>query len=70
MYNLDIRLKIKQNRLCHYEVARALGITEYTFCKWLREEMSEEKKSLVLSAIDKVLRGERRLNCQTNKHEK
>ncbi len=59
MYNLEIRMKIKQNRLCHYEVAKKIGISEATFCRWLREELSEEKKSLVLSAIDKVLRGER-----------
>lgn len=59
MYNLDVRLKIKQNRLCHYEVAREIGISEFTFCKWLREEMSIERKDLVLSAIDKIIRGER-----------
>ena len=59
MYNLDVRLKIKQNRLCHYEVAREMGVSEFTFCKWLREEMSEDKKELVLSAIDKIIRGER-----------
>lgn len=59
MYNLDVRLKIKQNRLCHYEVAREMGVSEFTFCKWLREEMSEDKKKLVLSAIDKIIRGER-----------
>ena len=59
MYNLDVRLKIKQNRLCHYEVAREIGISEFTFCKWLRNEMNEERKKLVLSAIDKLIRGER-----------
>ena len=59
MYNLDVRLKIKQNRLCHYEVAREMGVSEFTFCKWLRKEMSEDKKKLVLSAIDKIIRGER-----------
>ena len=59
MYNLDVRLKIKQNRLCHYEVAREIGISEFTFCKWLREELSEERKKLVLSAIDRLIRGER-----------
>lgn len=58
MYNLDVRLKIKQNRLCHYEVAREIGISEFTFCKWLREELNEERKKLVLSAIDKLIRGE------------
>lgn len=65
MYNLEIRLKIKQNRLCHYEVARALGITEYTFCKWLREEMNEERKNLVLSAIDKLISV---LHSHTDRH--
>ncbi len=59
MYNLDVRLKIKQNRLCHYEVAREMGVSEFTFCKWLREEMSEDKKKLVLSAVDRIIRGER-----------
>lgn len=58
MYNLDVRLKIKQNRLCHYEVAREIGISEFTFCKWLREELNEERKKLVLSAIDKLIGGE------------
>jgi hypothetical protein len=59
MYNLDVRLKIKQNRLCHYEVAKEIGISEFTFCKWLREEMNEDRKKLVLSAIEKLKRGER-----------
>lgn len=58
MYNLEIRMKIKQNRLCHYEVARKIGVSEATFCRWLREEMNEERKKLVLSAIDKLIRGE------------
>lgn len=58
MYNLDVRLKIKQNCLCNYEVAREIGVSEFTFCKWLREELNEERKNLVLSAIDKLIRGE------------
>lgn len=58
MYNLDVRLKIKQSRLCHYEVAREIGISEFTFCKWLREEMNEERKKLVLSAIDEIKHNE------------
>lgn len=57
MYNLEIRMKIKQNRLCHYEVAREIGISEATLCRWLREEMNKDRKELVSSAIDKLLRG-------------
>ena len=59
MYNLEIRMKIKQNRLCHYEVAREIGISEVTLCRWLREEMNKDRKKLVSSAIDKLLGGER-----------
>jgi hypothetical protein len=59
MYNLDVRMLIKKNRLCHYEVAKEIGISEFTFCKWLREEMNEDRKKLVLSAIEKLKRGER-----------
>ena len=58
MYNLDVRMLIKKNRLCHYEVAKEIGISEFTFCKWLREELSEDKKKLVFSAIDRIVRGE------------
>lgn len=57
MKNLDIRLMIKENRLCHYEVAREIGISEFTFCKWLREELSNDKRKLILSAIDKIVKG-------------
>ena len=51
MYNLEIRLQIKQNRLRNYEIAKVLNISEFTFSRWLREE-------LVLSAIDKLIGGE------------
>ena len=57
MHNLDIRIKIKENRLCHYEVANKIGISEYTFCRWLRTELPEEKRALVLKAIEEILKG-------------
>lgn len=43
MENLEIRQLIKKYRLFHYEVAEECGVTEYTFCKWLRNELSEER---------------------------
>lgn len=57
MNNLDIRLKLKENRLHHYEVAEKLGVSEYTFCVWLRKELPTERKNAVLSAIDELTRG-------------
>ncbi len=55
MANIEIRLKIKDNRLRHYEIASELGISEYTFCKWIREELTSERKEQILSAIDRLV---------------
>lgn len=56
MNNLEIRQAIKAARLMHYEVAAQLGISEYTLCKWLRKELTEEQREQVYSAIA-VLKG-------------
>lgn len=37
-----------------YKVAELLGVTEFTFSRWLRHELSKEKKVLILRAIDKL----------------
>lgn len=58
MYNLEVRMMIKKSRLCQYEIAKEIGISEFTFCRWLREELPDEKKKLVISAIEKIKRGE------------
>ena len=55
MMNLEIRMRIKEIRLCLYEVAAQIGISEYTLCRWLREELSAEKKETVNKAIDSII---------------
>ncbi len=54
MVNLEIRESIKKNRLFHYEVADALGISETAFSKWLRSEMDAERKEKVVQAIKSI----------------
>lgn len=54
MANLEIRNEIKKNRLFHYEIAEALGISEPAFSKWLRSEMDAERKEKVMRAIDSI----------------
>ena len=54
MSNLDIRNKIRECRLRHYEVAAQIGISETTFCVWLRHELTDERKKRVLEAIDQL----------------
>jgi hypothetical protein len=37
-------------------VAERLGISEATFTRWLRSEMGDEKKRLVIDAINELKR--------------
>lgn len=55
MKNIEIRDILKKRHIYNYEVAHKLGIAEFTFCRWLRNEFSEERKKLVLEAIDKFV---------------
>lgn len=52
--NQTIRQLIAAKRLKHYEVAAALGVSEYTLCKWLRIELQPERKKIVIKAIDEA----------------
>lgn len=52
MANKDIRIALIGYR--SYKVAQILGITEFTFCRWLRKELPIDKKSLILDAIEKL----------------
>jgi len=53
--NIEIRDILRKKRIFNYEVAQELGITEFTFCRWLRDELSDERKMLVLEAISKIV---------------
>lgn len=54
MKNNDIRQMIRVLRLHHYEVAERIGILETTFCVWLRSELTEERRSRVMKAIEEL----------------
>lgn len=49
--NQDVKRAIQQSGFYFYEVADRLGIHDCTLSKWLRRELSDEKKSVVLQAI-------------------
>lgn len=56
MTNLDIRKVIADRRLRHYEVAHAIGISEFTFSRKLRQELPEDEKQRVLRIINELAR--------------
>ena len=58
MKNSEIKRAIKESRYRQYEIAAKIGISEYTFCKWFRKELTQEQKELILSAIEELKAGE------------
>jgi len=56
MFNREIRVSLLMNNIKHYEIAEALGVTEFTFARWLRKELSAERKQHVLKAIETLSR--------------
>ena len=52
--NIEIRQLIAKNRLRHYEVASACGISEYTFSHWLNRELTPERETQIREAINSL----------------
>ena len=52
--NLDIRAYAKSKGVFMYELAQELGISDPTIMRWLRAEISADRKSEIYNAIDCV----------------
>lgn len=55
--NADIRSIIRKLGLTQWLVAEKMGISEATFTRWLRKELSDEERKQIFNAIEE-LRGE------------
>ncbi len=42
----QIKKVMRENRIFQWEVAKKLGITEFTLCRWLREELTTEQEKM------------------------
>lgn len=49
--NENVRAAIKKSRLYQWQIAEKIGVSEFTFTRWLRSELSDERKELILKAI-------------------
>ena len=54
MDNKQIRVVMRDNNIYMWQVAKKLNVNETSFCKWFREELSEERKQQVMSAIEEI----------------
>ena len=53
-HNNDIRTKARENMVYLYEIAEKMNVSEPTFNRWLRRELSENLKQKAIAAIEKI----------------
>ena len=54
--NTDVRNAIKAAGVYQWQVAKACGISEVTLIRWLRDELSEERRKAIFAAIEALSR--------------
>ena len=50
--NTDIKTAMRNVR--QWEVAKACGVSETTIVRWLRDDLSEERKAAIFAAIERL----------------
>ena len=53
-HNNDIRTKARETGVYLYEIAEKMNVSEPTFNRWLRKELSEDLKQKALAAIEQI----------------
>ena len=53
-HNQAIRDSLKKFNVYQYEVADAVGVSEFTLCKHLRKELSTDEEERLLRAIERI----------------
>lgn len=56
--NIEIRNAIFSNNIKKWKIANKLGITDSTFSRMLRNEISNEKKKEILNIINDLKKGQ------------
>ena len=54
MPNANIKELLRKKRIYQWEIAAKLNVSEITFCRWLRQDLPEEKQRLIRKAIDEI----------------
>ena len=52
--NQEVREALQNKGMKQLELADMLGISEFTLTRWLRKELTEDKKKLLLKAINEA----------------
>lgn len=52
--NTDVRQKAKEAGVFQYQIAEALGVSEYTILRKLRKELPQDEKARIFQIIDRL----------------
>ena len=52
--NADLRAYSDAKGIPQYKIAKGFGVVDTTFCKWMREEFSEEMKMKYRAVVDNI----------------
>lgn len=52
--NVAVKIRIFEAGLRHYEIAKAIGVSENTLSRWMRYPLSIEHESTIDAAIEKL----------------
>jgi predicted XRE-type DNA-binding protein len=52
--NIEVRRKIWEADLKHYQIAEKIGISHISIMNWLRVELTKERKDKILKAIEEL----------------
>ncbi len=52
--NADIRKEIKENGLTNWEVGEQAGLSEITMYRWLRSDLTPERRAILTKAIEEL----------------
>ena len=50
--NQEVKKAMKEHKVKQWQIAERLGVSEFTLCRWMRHELPEEKKRMVLEAVE------------------
>ena len=53
--NFEIRVKARANNIDLWQLAEKMNISESTMTRWLRKELSDEKKAIFENAINAII---------------
>ena len=54
--NAVVKETMRINKVKQWMVADEIGCSEYTLIRWLRHKLPDDKRQLVLDAIDRIVK--------------